>query len=497
MKYYCFSFAKSVFSLVVSLAITSLFVHNAHAQWTNSDDMIINGNTLTSDTYGYASALTADVINNNDGGKVHLNVITVGSYDQVWLGLTTPGSGIHPTGGYYSGFYMDYTIWYRHRTGSLLSEIKIYVGGTQVYYDDHSPRLPSLDIEVTNNQTRFYINNILWYADNGPIPNTLVGVASTNENHVTLSGSIESYIAGQPNLWVEEGNNLVYDGGTVGIGTTSPDTNFGLHVNGNIKTSSGNSAEWNDAYYERGSQIAGTGLEWSADKLNVVGNSSNWDDAYAQRGSVVAGTGLSWSGSKIDFNGNLINGNGIGWDSEMKRLFVRGNELSGNGINWDSGTNKLLIDGNQLAGTGLTWTGTSFEVSTSSPWTSTSGIISYTAGKVGIGTSTVSADFMMSVDGEIEAEEIVVQVVGVPDYVFHEDYDLLSLDEVADYIDQNSHLPEIPSAAELEESGMSLGEMNLLLLKKIEELTLHLIISEQRVDQLIDRLKVIEEYDKN
>jgi hypothetical protein len=62
-----------------------------------------------------------------------------------------------------------------------------------------------------------------------------------------------------------------------------------------------------------------------------------------------------------------------------------------------------------------------------------------------------------------------------PDYVFEKDYDLLSLSELETYITQNKHLPEVPSAKEMEAEGLNLKEMNLLLLKKVEELTLHLI----------------------
>ena len=62
-----------------------------------------------------------------------------------------------------------------------------------------------------------------------------------------------------------------------------------------------------------------------------------------------------------------------------------------------------------------------------------------------------------------------------PDYVFKEDYDLISLQEVQNYIKKNGHLPNIPSAKDMEENGIQLGEMNMKLLEKIEELTLYVL----------------------
>ncbi len=81
----------------------------------------------------------------------------------------------------------------------------------------------------------------------------------------------------------------------------------------------------------------------------------------------------------------------------------------------------------------------------------------------------------LAVDGSIRATEIKIEATSWPDYVFKKDYSLPTLEETAQFIAENGHLPEIPKAADVEEDGVSLGEMNKLLLKKIEELTLHLI----------------------
>ena len=69
----------------------------------------------------------------------------------------------------------------------------------------------------------------------------------------------------------------------------------------------------------------------------------------------------------------------------------------------------------------------------------------------------------------------------VPDYVFTNDYKLKTLTEVEEYIKKNNHLPEIPSAKEIEKNGLMLAEMNMSLLKKIEELTLYSIEQNKKI----------------
>jgi len=78
-------------------------------------------------------------------------------------------------------------------------------------------------------------------------------------------------------------------------------------------------------------------------------------------------------------------------------------------------------------------------------------------------------------DGAVYAKKIYVQLTGFPDYVFNKDYQLMPLSSVKSYIDKNHHLPEMPTDKEVEAKGLDVGEMNKLLTKKVEELTLYLI----------------------
>ena len=68
--------------------------------------------------------------------------------------------------------------------------------------------------------------------------------------------------------------------------------------------------------------------------------------------------------------------------------------------------------------------------------------------------------------------------------MFEQDYNLLPLSEVEQYIKQNNRLPNVPSAAEVEEEGVNLGEMNAVLLQKVEELTLYIIDLQKQMDEL-------------
>ena len=107
-----------------------------------------------------------------------------------------------------------------------------------------------------------------------------------------------------------------------------------------------------------------------------------------------------------------------------------------------------------------------------------------------VGVNTQNPDGKFAVKGKVHAQEVKVDLsLPAPDYVFENSYELKSLIEIENYINDNKHLPEVPSAKQFEENGISVGIMNMLLLKKIEELTLYTI--EQ--DKEIKRLKKLEE----
>lgn len=123
-------------------------------------------------------------------------------------------------------------------------------------------------------------------------------------------------------------------------------------------------------------------------------------------------------------------------------------------------------------------------------------------GNIGIGTAT--PDERLTVKGKIHTREVIVDLKGAvaPDFVFETYYEgssnvnkayrFMSLTEIEQFIKVHHHLPEIPAAISLEENGLELKKMNLLLLQKIEELTLHTIAQQKEINLLKEKMAQLE-----
>jgi hypothetical protein len=107
-------------------------------------------------------------------------------------------------------------------------------------------------------------------------------------------------------------------------------------------------------------------------------------------------------------------------------------------------------------------------------------------GAVGIGTEDVPTDFLFAVNGKAIATELMIQLkADWPDFVFNNDYNLMSLNELESFVTTNRHLPGIPSEAEIDaQGGVNVGETSALLLQKVEELTLYIIELNKRIEEL-------------
>jgi hypothetical protein len=92
--------------------------------------------------------------------------------------------------------------------------------------------------------------------------------------------------------------------------------------------------------------------------------------------------------------------------------------------------------------------------------------------------------FEVKKDGKVYSREFFVQVAAFPDYVFKSDYKLMPLNEVEKFILANNHLPNIPSAKEVEIEGQALGKLQVLQMEKIEELTLYMIEMKKENEKL-------------
>ena len=254
----------------------------------------------------------------------------------------------------------------------------------------------------------------------------------------------------------------------------------------------------------------GIGTTFPSKKLHVVG------DSYFN-GNVGIGTSSPASGKKLHVQGDsYLSGNvGIGTNDPQSKLHVMGNVFV------QDGTFSLAFgkaDGQDLMGTSYigfnatrkkdqigNWTwelvGDGTHNGGSVIWTTVGGNI-YFASIPSTGKNDQiltdeqiknNAILHLTTDGVLKAKEVLVTLTGWPDYVFAEDYGLQSLDEVASYIEQNKHLPEMPSAAEVAENGVNLGEMNALLLKKVEELTLYILQQNGDIQELKEEVRLLKE----
>jgi len=104
------------------------------------------------------------------------------------------------------------------------------------------------------------------------------------------------------------------------------------------------------------------------------------------------------------------------------------------------------------------------------------------AGNIGVGTTTPAEK--LSVNGNIKCKQVEVTLTGWSDFVFQDDYYLMPLAEIDTFIKEHNHLPGVPSADEVIAKGNNLGEMDAILLQKIEELTLYMIELKKENEQL-------------
>jgi trimeric autotransporter adhesin len=103
-------------------------------------------------------------------------------------------------------------------------------------------------------------------------------------------------------------------------------------------------------------------------------------------------------------------------------------------------------------------------------------------GNVGIGIANPNEK--LAVNGRIRSKEVLVEAAFWPDFVFDENYKLPTLNEVEKFIATNKHLPDLPSATEVETNGQNLGDVQKKLLQKVEELTLYIIEQNKRIEKL-------------
>jgi hypothetical protein len=105
--------------------------------------------------------------------------------------------------------------------------------------------------------------------------------------------------------------------------------------------------------------------------------------------------------------------------------------------------------------------------------------------KIGIKSSTAHSNAMLMVDGKVVCKDLYVTATSDwPDFVFEANYKLANLYDVRNYYQTYKHLPNVPTACEIEERGINMSEMSAIQMQKIEELTLYIIQLKEELDAL-------------
>lgn len=99
-------------------------------------------------------------------------------------------------------------------------------------------------------------------------------------------------------------------------------------------------------------------------------------------------------------------------------------------------------------------------------------------------TSSTLKQFKVTGNGEVYARRYTTTLTNIPDYVFKEGYNLMPLNDLKIYVNTQKHLPNIPSENEFQKDGVDIGELNRLLLEKVEEMTLYILQLEERISKI-------------
>ncbi len=212
----------------------------------------------------------------------------------------------------------------------------------------------------------------------------------------------------------------------------------------------------------------------------------SWAEGSGGGGSI---TGNKGEVSVYENGAYLFLGNsnhGIGAVSDLGLLFnSESNYIFGEGkvgINTSDPDYTLHVNGD------INFTGSLYEdgeLFKTSPWIESGENIVYQTGKVGIGTTNFVGNYGLYVNNGILTSEVMVLAPSVwYDFVFENNYSLMSLPDLESYINTNKKLPDVPSEKEVTENGYGLAEMNGILLKKVEELTLYILEQQKQIDAL-------------
>ena len=355
------------------------------------------------------------------------------------------------------------------------------------------------------------------------------------EHKLDIFGGIRlgDYIRAKDNnglkLQTDEGTTrlTIADDGNVGIGTTDPGAKLDVVVSSggaatigsSINTATGDYAiamghqteasghystamGWNTTASGHSSTSMGMNTTASGHYSTAMGTSTTASGIFSTAmGSFIETTGDRSFGIGLDTTARTITmdnvmaimgGNvGIGTTEPSQKLTVHNGRIRVESSTYPSAQIELVNLNTNRNFTMIT-VGDNFEIHNGDESETLTKPFMIDGSTDFIGIGTLNPQSKLAVNGIITAKEIEVTDTGWSDFVFNSNYDLKSLDEVDQFISKNGHLPDIPSAEEVEKNGLNLGTMQAKLLQKIEELTLYLIDMQKENENLKERISSLE-----
>ena len=277
------------------------------------------------------------------------------------------------------------------------------------------------------------------------------------------------------------GGNVAVDG-KIGVGTTSPNTKLEVVDPTNaqvcIYSTSNNTAKMfvKNALYSYGLSIDGNAQTNSQVNGHLIGNVNTTPNE-----AIITWDGLGniLLGDKT-LNTQVNTGSKLNVKSELNKLAA--NFISNHNASY--GYNTLFTVNQNLT------KAIAVQNTATGPAIETFRVFGNGQTQIGIKSqNTIHSDALLNVYGKMVSTACYIRTTDWADYVFAKDYKLPNLYDVEKYYIANKHLPEIPSEKEVLENGIDVAEMNKLLLKKIEEMTILMVKQQKQIDALEVKIK--------